>query len=79
MFVRILCKRCGFEVTDTPECRLVMADREDWVRFMIRRAASGGKTARFLRHRSVPCPRCQSEHDWVSQVPESHVEITSTN
>ena len=71
MFVRILCKKCGFEVADTPECRLLMAHREDWIRFMIRRAAAGGKTSRFLRTKAVPCPQCNSHTDWISRVPDA--------
>jgi C4-type Zn-finger protein len=67
MFVRILCQKCGFEVSDTVECRLLMAHREDWVQFMIRRAAAGGKTARFLKARAIPCPQCSSESDWISR------------
>ncbi len=70
MFVRILCQNCGFEVDESAECQRLMAHREDWVRFMIRRAASGGKTARFLRSRDVPCPHCNSATHWVSKVHE---------
>ena len=70
MFVRILCKKCGFEVHDGPECGLLMAHREDWIQFMIRRAASGGKTARFLKARTVPCPQCNSTTDWISRAHE---------
>jgi hypothetical protein len=70
MFVRILCKNCNFEVHDGPECHHLMAHREDWVKFMIRRAASGGKTARFLKTRVVPCPQCNSTTDWISVAPE---------
>lgn len=74
MLAQIRCQACGYRITGAPEQRQLFALIQDWSALMLRRAAKGGKTARFLRSRAVPCPGCGVGDAWVNEPVDQAAE-----